>query len=910
MQLSTTRSIFRVHPLDAPVVALAADAGGTRVAAVKFHGANVIDRLPADASARALVEFCGDAPITGYRLAETLAALAARGAAPAGSSWELRELTELLLPALADASPEAVDVAVSVPSAQRGQVLAAAVDHACHVYGALVAHARAMPGGLLRRLAALARQAQSPLADLFAGLADVATTAGAVSGVDRRALAARLERPLPIGAPNTVPRPLDPEEISRLLSASGPFARRFPRFEARPEQLAMARAVADALGSAERQGEVRHLVVEGGTGIGKSVAYLLPSVLFALRNNARVVVSTNTISLQEQLMRKDIPHVLATLEGVPGIDISKFRVAQMKGKANYLCLRRWEALAAQDALSPDEARTLAKTLTWLQDTPTGDRAEVRLHGRELGVWDRMSANGFGTCPGAREGACFLRHARDEAAAAHLVIVNHALLLSDLVTQGGVLPEYDYLIVDEAHNLEEEATRQFGFHVAEGAVGELVDRLAGVVHGVAASARASGVEPQRMDPLQARLDEAQLALPRMRERWTDLMRGLVAFADEARSADRSEDGDLRVTTALRARPAWSELEIAWDSFNSATIEADTRARALLRGLDEFSNDSLDGVDALKGSVAEWSADTDELRKRVEGFVSKADEQMVYWLGHGGGPLTLNGAPLEVAPLLSAGLFAAKRSVVLTSATLAVRGEFAHIRGRLGVEDPAELCLGSPFDYKRAALLCLPTGLPELADRRHSQAIGEAIRDLAVLAGGRTLALFTSHAAVRATASALRAPLAARGIGVLAQGVDGTPQQLIARFQANPRAVLIGTASFWEGVDIGNGAVKVLVVGRLPFNVPTEPVFAARSEQYEQPFMQYAVPQAVLRFRQGFGRLIRSKNDHGVVVVLDGRITSKPYGRWFLASLPGPSVFTGPLAEVPRRVGEWLEHGRAT
>jgi DNA polymerase-3 subunit epsilon/ATP-dependent DNA helicase DinG len=324
----------------------------------------------------------------------------------------------------------------------------------------------------------------------------------------------------------------------------------------------------------------------------------------------------------------------------------------------------------------------------------------------------------------------------------------------------------------------------------------------------------------------------------------------------------------------------------------------------RIMENLPSELVPGLDDLKGLMSEWSADQNDVRTRVTGFISDPDSMMVYWLGRGTGPLSLNGAPLEVASRLQDELFSQKKSVILTSATLAVRGGFKHVRERLGIEDSEELCLGSPFDYRKAALLALPTDVPEPSVRGYSEAVADIVAQLALEAGGRTLALFTSHAGVRGTAAALRRILPGKGIPVLAQGVDGTPQQLIARFQENPKAVLLGTSSFWEGVDIANNAMKVLVVARLPFNVPTEPVFAARSGLYDSPFMQYAVPQAVLRFRQGFGRLIRNKDDHGVVVVLDSRITSKSYGKAFLESVPPATTLRAPLAEVMAGVRDWL------
>ncbi len=904
--------MLRAHSLDAPVVAVAAAVGArgrSSVAAVRFEGGEPRERFVSPSAAVAgLASFAGEAPIVGFGLADLLGSLAGSGAAPAGSPWDLEELASYVAPDAAEPTAAAmarallgIDTGADAPAGLDPQ---GAAELAGWLYLALVERARRLPGAILYRLATLVAQSQSPLAELLSAVAEDpgVSPGGPMMGVDPREVQERLGRQRPIGAP-TAARGVDPDEVEALLGADGPFASRFPRYEPRPEQLAMARAVADALATPKEDGP-RHLLVEGGTGIGKSVAYLLPAVLFALRNNARVVVSTNTINLQEQLVRKDIPDVLATLESVPGLDVSRFRYSQLKGKANYLCLRRWETMAAAGALTAEEARTLAKTLVWLQDTRTGDRSELRFQGRETVAFERMSASGFATCLGAREGACFYRHARDDAAAAHLVVVNHALLLSDVLVDGSLLPDYEFLVVDEAHNLESEATRQFGFRVGQATVEEIVDRATSDLQGIAAATRVSGLEEVRKDGLRARVEEAQVPLHRARSAWGDLVAGMTGFAKAHRSDAANADGDLLLTSGMRSQPAWSELEIAWDNFDGSMSNSAERMDALWRDLDSLPSESLPGLDDRKGEIIEWVGSVGEVRAQIAGFVSSPEAETVYWLGGLNGAVSLSGAPLEVASRLDAGLFSQKQAVVLTSATLTVREQFDHVRGRLGMESPIELRLGSPFDYERAALLCLPNDAPEPGHPRYVDVLAAAVHDLAVEADGHTMVLFTSHASLRGTASALRRRLASRGLAVLAQGVDGTPQQLVARFQQEPRAVLLGTASFWEGVDIGNASLKVLVLARLPFNVPTEPIFAARSALYEQPFLEYAVPQAVLRFRQGFGRLIRSKGDRGAVVVLDGRLTTKSYGSWFVGSLPTTTVHRGPLAEAVRSVGAWL------
>lgn len=913
MTESFNMRLLSVHPLDAPVVVLAVDVVGVgddarlrSMAAVKAHGGQIIDSFSATVNklVPALPAFMGDAPIVGYGLSATAGLLAQSNVALGDGWWDVSDLASLVLAGGADATLESLARDLNV----EGGAGSGRAEVTWHVYEALVALVRAEPVAVIRRQADLMARARNPLAELLAALAEAPTSTeqGPIGGFDQREVGARLERSRPIGAPAKALQLVAPDEITRLLSKDGVLGAGFPRYEPRLEQIAMARAVAQALGAPANDGEGHHLVVEGGTGIGKSVAYLLPAILFAARNNVRVVVSTNTINLQEQLISKDIPALIEVLAEVPGLDLTKFRYTQLKGKANYLCLRRWEALANSDLVTPDDARTLARTLGWLRETKTGDRAELSLRGTDLGTWDRISATNFGTCPGAREGACFYRHAREEANAAHLVVVNHALLLSDMQVNGTVLPDFDYLIVDEAHNLEQEATRQFGFRVSQTTVEELADRLSNVIQSLTNVLRVSPLDDTKRADVVSRMSETQAPLAEVRDTWALLMQLMTAFANEQRGA-LSDDGEQRVTSGLRAQPAWSDIEIAWDNFESSFAGASNRADALARAMDNLPSEVVPGLEDLKGSMAEWSADQSDTRARVTGFVSDPDEMTVYWLGRGGGPLTMNGAPLEVGSRLHDDLFTEKRSVVLTSATLAVRGEFKHVRERLGIEDSEELALGSPFDYRQAALLALPTDVPEPSAGGYAEAVAEIVAELALDAGGRTLALFTSHAGVRGTAAALRRKLPAKGIPVLAQAVDGNPQQLIARFQENSKAVLLGTSSFWEGVDITDNAMKVLVVARLPFNVPTEPVFAARSGLYDSPFMQFAVPQAVLRFRQGFGRLIRNRNDHGVVVVLDSRITSKPYGKAFLDSVPPATVLRGPLAQVMSGIHDWLASG---
>ena len=723
-----------------------------------------------------------------------------------------------------------------------------------------------------------------------------------VTGLDVDSLKSRLQWGKALRS-NQVTRDLDPEYVASLFAEGSPLARALPGFEERPEQAAMARAVAEAINGKGR------LIVEAGTGVGKSLAYLLPAVLHALMNNSRVVVSTNTINLQEQLLTKDIPALASGLSEVEGVSADDFKYSQLKGRANYLCLRRWSHLRSSESLSESEARLLAKTLMWLQTTSSGDRSELNLgHPSAAGPWERLSAQGAQQCLGLG-GPCFLRAARDRAAASHLVIVNHALLMSNLTTGGALIPDHDILIVDEAHHLEEEATRHLGFEVSQPRIDEQLRSLVAdrsLLSEAVAAFRGSKAAETRRESVEKAAVETASRIPSIRDhagRLFALLAGLLA--DQSREG-REPDREMRITSATRAQPAWSQLEIQWENVDVSLGELAAtlaRLRVSLEGLDEAGLINYEDLMIELANAEQWGA---ELRERLREFVAHPKADGIYWvsLSGPGGDMTLRAAPLQVGEALNSLLYSQKECVVMTSATLSANRSFDYIRERTGFCDSQELLLGSPFDYPNAAMLCVPDDMPEPSTGGYPAAAARAIIEGALAAEGRAMALFTSHASLRTAAGAIREDLESNGVRVLAQGIDGTPSQLMRRFLEDPSAVLLGTASFWEGVDLAGESLKVLMVMRLPFNVPSEPVFSARSDLYEDSFYEYAVPQAVLRLRQGFGRLIRSKTDRGVVVVLDRRILARRYGKLFVEALPDVAVKTCPLADMRNEIADWI------
>ena len=709
---------------------------------------------------------------------------------------------------------------------------------------------------------------------------------------------------------------VDVDEVGELLGEDGPFAQVLPGFEHRVEQVEMARSVAEAINDGQR------LIVEAGTGVGKSLAYLLPAALYALENGRRVVVSTNTINLQEQLLSKDLPIVTEAItamaaSGQNGLDASRLRATQLKGRSNYLCLSKLLSLRSSEFVSEPDARMLSKLLVWLRSTATGDRSELNLGNRAAAEpWNRLSAQGASGCTGVA-GTCFLRSAREQASSAHLIIVNHALLMADLATDGSILPEHDLLIVDEAHHLEESATRQLGFEIGQATAQDHLATISGQGGLLARSVgmvRAEPVSDSRRQTVEKIAEEVSAMSPRIRESLAGLLAeaaGVAESSDEGPGGGERPRRELRVTRATRAQPAWSGLEASWERTDLLLAELSDALSRLIIAMEDMDEANLPGYTGLMVDAAEMGRENEHLRIRLAEFFPQPQSESVYWISRssqmGRRPphIGLHAAPLSVGDKLEEMVYSRTGAVVMTSATLAADGSFGHLVDRTGFDHAQHLLVGSPFDYPNAALICLPDDLPEPSSWAYQGVLEQAVVDAAVAAGGHTMVLFTSYASLQQAAKAVRPSLRPHDISVLAQGTDGTPHRIVADFIDNPRSVILGTASFWEGVDLPGDTLKVLLVTRLPFAVPTDPIVSARSEMFEDPFRQYSLPEAILRLRQGFGRLIRTSSDRGVAVILDRRIISKSYGKSFARSLPPATLSRMPLGDVPRAIGRFLD-----
>jgi DNA polymerase-3 subunit epsilon/ATP-dependent DNA helicase DinG len=699
------------------------------------------------------------------------------------------------------------------------------------------------------------------------------------------------------------PVPLDPDEIASALEYGGPFSRYFNSFEQRPEQVDMLRAVTNSLSYGN------HLMVEAGTGVGKSFAYLVPAALFALQNNTRVVVSTNTINLQDQLIQRDLPNLSQALD----LD---FRFAVLKGRSNYLCPRRLENLRHYGPRTKDEMRVLAKVMVWQLSNQSGDRSELNLTGpTEREVWVRLSAEDDActteTCMKRTGGACPFHRAKTMSQSAHVLVVNHALLLSDVATGSKVLPEYSHLIVDEGHHLETATTNALSFKLnqfdLERMMKEVGSSKAGVL-GRLLTETQEALRPSDFGLLQQKVNRATDMAFRIEQMNREFYNILAEFTKLQREgqAPSNYSWQARVLPSTRTLPGWDEVEIAWDTTGETLRMLMISLAEIYKGAAELFAEGFDNLEDLMGDISNLARRLTEAETNISGMISKPNSGTVYWIEvqPNGNRLSLNAAPLSVASLVEKYLWHEKRAVILTSATLTAHGEFQYLRNTLGADEADEMQLGSPYDYESAALLYIANDIPEPNANGYQQQLDRALVATAKATGGRMLVLFTSYAALKKTSQSITGPLAREDIYVYEQGDGASPNALLESFKATERAVLLGTRSFWEGVDVPGASLSIVVLTKLPFDVPTDPLIAARSEMYEDSFQEYYLPEAILKFRQGFGRLIRTASDRGVVAILDRRVLTKQYGRLFLESLPQCTARQGPATNLAREAGKWL------
>jgi ATP-dependent DNA helicase DinG len=710
-------------------------------------------------------------------------------------------------------------------------------------------------------------------------------------------------------------------EIGRVFAADGMMAH-LKGYEQREEQVRMAFAVAEAFNND------RVVLVEAGTGTGKSLAYLIPAILWAVRNNERIVVSTNTINLQEQLIRKDLPFLARN----SSID---FKAALVKGRSNYACLRKLEHAEAEPSLFPDESSAeLTTIIEWSHASQDGCRSDLAFTPHSH-TWEEVCCEAD-QCNRSRckhFNRCFFYKARRESSAARVLVVNHALLLSDIVLRRetgydatAILPPFTRLIFDEGHHLEDVATSHLSLTIARSGIIRQLQRLVPQKAGRAGlltiiSSRITRDLPESQEGLYAELSgllESHL-LPKAHD-LTGLteqtMDWLAISVEHEGKGEAGREQKLRIVPEVERTPFWGECRQRLHALADALNDYTSSLRTLMRR-------SKDLPEKLQEKLADQLLDTGGIEGRLQSmadallFFTTTAEGYCRWIetrrGSRGVLARLTAAPLDISAQLKESVLDKLKTIIVTSATLTVGGQFGYLKKRTGFgllpkDRVSELELASPFDYARQVFVAVPEDMPEPTGHGFREALEQHILQAVTISRGGAFILFTSYDLLNRVFQSLSPKLARLGLASLKQGETGR-HALLTQFRKEGNAVLFGTDSFWEGVDVKGEALRLVIIARLPFQVPTEPVQQARAEKIKadggDPFRDFSVPQAVIKFRQGFGRLIRSRDDRGAVLILDRRVLNKSYGRIFLRSLPDTEIVRGDSEEVFRRMGEFFK-----
>ncbi len=722
---------------------------------------------------------------------------------------------------------------------------------------------------------------------------------------------------------------LAPEKLAAFLGENGPLAQRLENYEARVPQQTMLKHVAEAFN------ENKIAVIEAGTGTGKTLAYLLPAIEWSVRNRERTVIATGTINLQEQLINKDIPLLQSAHE-------LKFRAVLVKGRTNYACRRKLLEVSTQLEMFSDASQQneLQMIVEWAKKTTDGSKSDLGFIPNEM-VWEKIQSESDTTlrakCPFYNE--CFFYNARRRAATADILVANHHLLFADLAVRsesGGnsevaVLPKYHRIILDEAHDIEDVASSYFGAATSYHAFLRVLNKLYRLKDG-----KTLGLLPFALGKLQK---ESHKLTDALFKKFYERIEGLCAPSMQNVEHHLRETMErLFVWGAKQRKDEYAEIKlrlkpsVTRDSFFQDILQKQAKPflNALQSCTEELTklNPLFDNAEHFIGEEAaslavDINAQTNRLLEMGEKFkqvLFSNDEHTVRWLelkeSRFGNIVRLYSAPLDISELMQKAVFKAFPTVVLTSATLAVGKSFQFLEERLGLRGMEEerrltIKLDSPFDYQRQVLVAIPTDIPAPTEGSYTAALKELLARTLDISQGRAFILFTSYSLLNQVYNQLAPELSAKGMLVLKQGGENR-HRLLERFKAQVGSVLFGTDSFWQGVDVHGEALECVIIPRLPFRVPSEPIIEARVEAIDKAggnsFMEFSVPQAVIKFKQGFGRLIRRKSDFGVIAIFDNRIATKFYGKLFMESLPECRIAAGESEEVFEEMRKFYKRQR--
>jgi predicted DnaQ family exonuclease/DinG family helicase len=719
---------------------------------------------------------------------------------------------------------------------------------------------------------------------------------------------------------------IDSAETAQFFDIGGELEKSFGKFEHRHSQIQMSSAVAEAFNQSQ------FLVVEAGTGTGKSLAYLLPAIRWSIQNYGpfgRVVISTNTKNLQEQLFFKDLPILHSILN-------EKFKAVLLKGKANYLCLDKWFTILSdmKYRLNVYERQKILPLMMWVKKTETGDISENNGFAAERNpaLWTKFIAED-NYCPGRSckyYKDCFLWRARNHAKDAHLVLVNHSLLFSDLATDHTVLNEYVNVIIDEAHNIEKVATEYLGLQITIWDFREIFQKLysreryeTGILIQLRKRIQLSDMEAVQKELIFGHIDSL---IPLIKTSWVvaqGFFKELTIQLRALNPENTSNDYNVR----LRYR----QTDGIYEKFETYFVEMKDYLGKLFHGvhdlqevLREIPADSFTHQKQVFQELLAHYTKLDNLINSLNFLIRAEWEDWVYWYElptrSDSDDSRLYSVPLKISEILKEKFYVKLKSAVFTSATLTVGKKFDYFKERIGLNtsDPDKVqttMLDSPFDYAKQVLFLIPSFFPDPRAADYRNSLKDFLEQLSKEQPRGTLVLFTSYSVLNDIYSQLRLSFESEKIPLLAQGKSGGRHAIINEFKKNSHSILLGTDSFWEGIDVPGQALEVLILTKIPFDVPTDPIIQAKAEMIEREggnsFMDYTVPEAVIKFRQGFGRLIRSNSDNGVVIILDNRIIKKIYGRVFLESLPVSATISKDPEEMWEILLNWFQSiGRPT
>ncbi len=822
-----------------------------------------------------IIRFIGSSPIVGHNIEFDVTFLNQKGLPLKNDLYDTLQLSSILLPGLPSYSLDTLGRILKIEHLEKHRALSDSVA-AYNLFKILLEKIKEIDDSTLKEINIILDKSSWSLKKLFKpkNFAQDKHQQQSATGHENNDFEPHAQRL----------KPLTDDQFNSFFNSDGPLSKVIQDYESRPSQTQITEKITKAF----REGN--HCMIEAGTGTGKTLAYLLSAVHHTMNGGSKVVISTYTKNLQDQIFNKDIPLLK---EALMQIDKNlSFRHTLLKGRRNYISLKRLNAFMDKPLFEDHEATFLLKIMLWLKQTENGDLEEVNLQGREYPLKDDVCCDEYTDEEEDFFQRNFLKEARRKAEMSDIIVVNHALTVQDSVSESGLLPEYDYIIFDEAHHLESVTTESLTINLSLNSFVKPYEKLIRIFAGLEKSNLVLNVATK-----------TEQILTR-----TEIFFGLLGIFIEKYSAPDAYQSQLIIKESALSSLEWNKVKDSAEILNDLNTQLLSELQILTGSLAKEENNTIGSFAAnksAKNAPREIRGISHEIQKRTENmhtvFLSGDWQNRINWTyktfeGLG----CIKSAPLLVGETLKNIFYDAKKSVILTSATLRTDNSFDYLRKSLNLDERfEEAALPSHFSYPDQVKIIIPEDLPRPMTEGYFKACSQIIRDIIFKNGGRTLVLFTSKKALIATYMDIAPGLRKEGYEVLAQGLSGGKGKILEHFKQEPgKSALFGTDSFWEGVDIAGDMLTCIVMQKLPFDPPTDPIISARGALYSDSFGLYQLPRAILKFKQGFGRLIRTEKDKGSMVILDSRIIQNGYGHRFLESLPeGIRIDYGTTENIP-------------